>query len=73
MVAQAPRTDALKSATKSRALVLWADEPVGWAPLTHRSQLPHLATHSRTFEFSDDDPLSLAYFYIHRTARAPMS
>lgn len=56
-------------AGRAGLLALRDDEPVGWARLTHRSELPYLTARFRNYEFSEDDPLSLACFFIHRGAR----
>src|SRR5690606_35874319 len=40
-----------------------------WARLSNRSELRYLTHRFRGFPFSDDDPLSLACFFIARRAR----
>ena len=56
-------------AGRAGLLALRDDEPVGWARLTRRSELPYLTARFRTYEFSEDDPLSLACFFIRRSVR----
>ena len=56
-------------AGRAGLLALEDDEPVGWARLTHRSELSYLTARFRTYEFSGDDPLSLACFFVHRRGR----
>lgn len=72
------RRDRNENATDLRAqvgagraglLALAGDEPVGWARLTNRSELTYLTERFGRYEFSDDDPLSLACFFIQRRSR----
>ncbi len=57
------------SAGQGGMLALRGDAPVGWARLTNRSALTYLTGRFRSYDFTDDDPLSLACFFVRRSAR----
>ncbi|MDR6971608.1 GNAT family N-acetyltransferase [Leifsonia shinshuensis] len=57
-------------AASAGLVALSGDEPVGWARLTPRSGLAYLTGRFTTYEFSEDEPLSLPCFYIARRARS---
>ncbi|SEA52951.1 GNAT family N-acetyltransferase [Leifsonia sp. 21MFCrub1.1] len=56
-------------ADRAGIVALSDGEPVGWARLTHRSQLGYLTRRFARYPFPDDDPLSLACFSVRPQAR----
>lgn len=56
-------------ADRAGIVALRDGEPVGWARLTHRSQLGYLTRRFVRYPFPQDDPLSLACFSVRPQAR----